>query len=117
MTVPINVTKMLSPIYKGDDWAFSCVFTSKTTGLPLNLVTDGWTSWASQWRPYAKSETFFQLTIDSSQANVGRIIVHIPSSITSQITSKGVFDIEAIQNGVVRTWVRGDIAFEMDVTR
>jgi len=117
MAFPINVTKNLNAIYNGDDWSFSCVFKNKETQLPINLVTDGWSSWKSQWRPYAKADEFFELTVDSSRANLGKIVVHIPASITSQIVSKGVFDIEAKQNGIVRTWLRGDIEFEMDVTR
>lgn len=117
MAFPVNVTKNVSPIYSGDSWVFSCLFTRDETGLPIDFVAEGWGSWKAQWRPYANALDFIELSVNESDATNGRISVSMSNEDTSSINTNGVFDLEAVQNGVTRTWIRGDVKFSKDVTR
>lgn len=117
MSFPINVSKTVNPIYSGDAWVFSCLFTKAETGLPIDLNDEGWTNWRAQWRPYAKSNTFINLDVNTTDAAIGRISLSMSQENTSEIDSNGVFDLEATQEGATRTWVRGDVLFKKDVTR
>jgi hypothetical protein len=116
MTFPVNVTKNVSPVYSGDSWVFSCLFT-REDGTPIDLITEGWTEWKSQWRPYAKSSEYINLDVNTTDAANGRISISMSREDTSSMTTDGVFDLEAVQAGATRTWVRGDVKFSKDVTR
>lgn len=117
MSFPINVTKSVNPIYSGDAWVFSCLFTRDADGLPIDLVDEGWTNWRAQWRPYAKSNVFIDLDVNETDAANGRISLSMSEENTADVESNGVFDLEATQAGATRTWVRGDVLFKKDVTR
>lgn len=117
MAFPINVTKSVNPIYSGDAWIFSCLFTRDEDGLPIDLVQEGWSGWKAQWRPYSKSSVYIDLIIDQTQASNGRITLTMLEEDTASIETNGVFDLEAVQSGLTRTWIRGDVPFKKDVTR
>lgn len=117
MSFPINVSKSVNPIYSGDAWLFTCVFTRPDALLPIDLPEEGWSNWRAQWRPYAKSSTYIDLIVDETQAANGRITLSMSQEDTASIDTNGVFDLEAVQEGLIRTWVRGDVLFKKDVTR
>jgi hypothetical protein len=104
-------------IYAGD--TFEQTYTFKTSaGVVINLVTQGYTSWKSQWRPSRDSASYLDLTVDATSANVGQIVITADADVTRAIDCPGVFDLQATDsNGVVRTFITGPVEWVEDVTR
>jgi hypothetical protein len=116
MTYPITVPEW--KIYQGDTFSVEYVFKNETTGLPINLVTQGWASWTCQWRPYRDSENYLNLTVSSTNAATGVIAISAEPDITSQMTVDGVWDLQAVStSGTVCTFLTSTAPTTEDVTR
>jgi hypothetical protein len=116
----IEVTPAIVPawqIYAGDTQTMTLTFKT-SAGVAINLVTQGYTQWASMWRPSRDSESYLELTVDSTAANVGQIIITADAEVTRAIDCPGVFDLQATDSfGVVRTFITGPVEWVEDVTR
>ena len=101
-------------IYGGDYRALEATVYAGEAHADLSRFTD----WRAQWRPYASSRVSVDLMVDAERASEGIIVVSIPgelSGVGGQLRS-GVFDVQASDEGVVRTFFRGTIVWEGDVT-
>ena len=112
MSFPTNVGTL--SVYAGD--TFSQTFTFKEDGSAIDLVDAGWSSWTAQYRKNANSTTAVSFTVDASAAATGQITISLSAAQTATLDS-GVFDLQATQGSVVRTWVTGGINWSKDVTR
>lgn len=113
MSFPITVPK--TPIYRGDSLVLSYVLKEGDPAAVIDLVAAGWTSWRAQWRPFVSSDSFVEMTVDTSLANVGRITISA-SAAQTQNMGGGVWDLQAERPGEVRTWLRSAVIFTKDVT-
>lgn len=102
-------------IYRGDSFSQTYVFKNSTTNQPKNLVQEGWTNWVAQWKPEVDADIIVNFTVDASNASTGQILVSLTPQQT-QVLRRGVWDLQANQNSVVRTWLVGKVEFEKDVT-
>lgn len=114
MTFPVTVPNI--KVYQGDTFTASYIFNDATTNLPLNLVTEGWTSWSAQWRPSSPSTESVTFVVDATYASTGRIIVTAPPTST-RLVKDGVWDLQATRGSEVKTWIRGRVEGIGDVTR
>lgn len=112
MTFPTTVP--ILEIYAGDTFEQSFVF--QTDGVARNLTLEGWGDWEAQIRPTIESETEVAFTVDSSQAAAGRIVLKLDSETTRALTG-AVYDLQATDGDVVKTFLRGSITIVQDVTR
>lgn len=96
-------------IYRGD--TFTTVFEfADGDGTPLDLPTTGW---RAHFMAFGKDEP----TIFDVSAVENRVTVSLPAAITEGLEHGGKWDLELTEGGNVRTYVRGDVAVELDVTR
>lgn len=112
--VPVSVPDWR--VYAGDTTARTITLTD-TDGAPVDLT--GWEEWRASWRPYPSSSTMVDLPVDASRVSEGVVVVSVPteaSAVGGGLRS-GVWDMQARRGEVVRTWVRGRIVWEEDVTR
>jgi hypothetical protein len=112
MSFPTNVGTL--NVYAGD--TFSQTFTFKEDDEAINLATAGWSNWVAQYRKTAHSTTSVSFTVNASAAANGQITISLSPSQTAALES-GVFDLQATQGQLVRTWVAGTIVLTKDVTR
>ena len=101
-------------IYGGDYRAIEATVYAGDAPADLSHFTD----WRAQWRPYSSSRQVIDLVVDAERASHGIIVVSVPgelSGVDGQLRS-GVFDVQASDEGVVRTFFRGSIVWEGDVT-
>lgn len=101
-------------IYGGDYRAIEATVYAGDAPADLSHFTD----WRAQWRTYSSSRASVDLTVDAERASEGIVVVAIPgelSGVDGQLRS-GVFDVQASDEGVVRTFFRGTIVWEGDVT-
>ena len=112
MAFPTNVGTL--SVYAGD--TFSQTFTFKEDDEAINLVTAGWTSWTAQYRRNPDSTTAVSFAVDTTDAATGEITISLTATQTGTLEA-GVFDLQATQGSVVRTWVRGGLNVTRDVTR
>lgn len=112
MSFPTNVGTL--SVYAGD--TFSQTFTFKEDDVAIDLVDAGWGSWTAQYRKNASSTTAVSFAVDTSSAASGQITITLSAAQTATLES-GVFDLQATQGSVVRTWVAGGLNVRKDVTR
>lgn len=112
MSFPTNVGTL--SVYAGD--TFSQTFTFKEDGEAIDLVDAGWSAWTSQYRKNANSTTAVSFTVDASAAASGQITISLSAAQTANLDS-GVFDLQATQGSLVRTWIAGGLSVTKDVTR
>lgn len=112
MSFPTNVGTL--SVYAGD--TFSQTFTFKEDDVAIDLVDAGWSSWTAQYRKNASSTTAVSFAVDASSAASGQITITLSAAQTASLES-GVFDLQATQGSVVRTWVAGGLNVRKDVTR
>jgi hypothetical protein len=101
-------------VYKGD--TFSASFTLKSNDSPLNLVSLGWGSWTAQWREHPTSDNPVAFAVDSALASTGRITITMTATNTAAIKN-GYWDLQAVNGNNVKTWIRGEVLVQQDVTR
>jgi hypothetical protein len=117
-----NAVKMLDEpvkvpiirIYSGDTTDFRGYRFKDGTGAVINLAQ--WT-FTAVWRRTPQTPAFLVLTVDDSEAAVGLVRVSASATITAQIKARGVWDLQATFNGVVKTLVYGSTENISDVTR
>ena len=112
MAFPTNVGTL--SVYAGD--TFSQTFTFKEDDEAIDLVEAGWSAWTAQYRKNANSTTAVSFTVDASVAVNGQITISLSAAQTANLDS-GVFDLQATQGSLVRTWLTGGISWFKDVTR
>ncbi len=101
-------------VYKGD--TFSASFTISSNDSPLNFVSLGWGSWTAQWREHPTSDNPVAFAVDAALASTGRITVTMTATNTALIKT-GYWDLQALKSSEVKTWIRGEVLVEQDVTR
>lgn len=101
-------------VYKGD--TFSASFTIKSDSSPLNFVSLGWGSWTAQWREQPSSDNPVAFTVDSTLASTGVIKITMTATNTATIKD-GYWDLQAVKGSEVKTWLRGEVLVQQDVTR
>jgi hypothetical protein len=112
MSFPTNVGTL--SVYAGD--TFSQTFTFKEDGSAIDLVDAGWSAWTAQYRKNASSTTAVSFAVDTSAAASGQITISLSATQTANLES-GVFDLQATQGSLVRTWIAGGLSVTKDVTR
>lgn len=113
--MPVTVDTV--EVYAGDtvDWP---TYTLKTSdGTIRNLVAEGWTNWAAQWRPTPDATSDVVLDLDESRLSEGIIRITASAVDTRAMQANGVWDIQAERNGEVKTFLRGKTKWVQDVTR
>lgn len=102
-------------MYAGNDQSIRLDFTDDSDD-PLDL--SGVTEWKAQVRRTAGGAAYTECDVDNSQAAAGTIFVRIPRDRHLVIASgDGVWDLQGIEDGALRTFVRGPVAVTRDVTR
>lgn len=101
-------------VYKGD--TFSASFTIKSDSSALNFVSLGWGSWIAQWRETPGSKTAVSFTVDSTLASTGTIKITMSAANTATLKN-GYWDLQAVKGNEVKTWLRGEVLVQQDVTR
>jgi len=112
MAFPTNVGTL--DVYAGD--TFSQTFTFKEDDVAIDLPDEGWGSWTAQYRRNPDSTTAISFAVDTTDAATGQITISLTATQTGTL-EPGVFDLQATQGFVVRTWVRGGLNVTKDVTR
>ena len=102
-------------IYAGDDWSRPFTFTQN--GVAVDLVTDGWSTWAAQWRRAAGSAASITITVDDSNASGGVLTLSLTGAQTEQMGGNGVWDLQGVQSGKTETVLMGVTTWTQDVTR
>ena len=110
---PIRIPPL--SIYRGD--TFSQAFVLSTDGVVRNLATEGWTDWAAVWRTSIDSTEQVQLVVNTTEITVGRVVISATAESTAAMSQSGVWDLQAVADGVVRTWLVGRTLFTKGVTR
>jgi len=101
--------------YAGD--TFSQTFRFTNDGSAIDLDTAGWTNWAAQYRASAFATTGLDFAVDASDASNGNITMVLSATQTEDLVGSGVFDLQAENGEVVRTWLKGSISWTKGVTR
>ena len=110
-SVPIAVE-----IYAGDDVTFPGFVIKDSLGSPIDLSS--YTGWAAEWRKRATDTTPLSLTVDATQANVGRLQLSADSETTRAMGASGVWDVQATSaTGDTQTFLYGTTRWREDVTR
>lgn len=102
-------------LYRGDSFSQTYVFKNNINNTPKNLVQEGWSNWKAQWRPEVDSETVVDFLVNTTNASNGEILISLTAAQTA-IMRKGIWDLQATQNLIIRTWLSGKVEFEKDVT-
>ena len=99
--------------YRGDTLTLEFAFEDED-GVALALPTTGWTA---QIRTLPDSAVALEdFTVTSSAAGTGVVVASLTGAQTADL-SGGVWDLQQTSGGVVRTYLRGSVTFEGDVTR
>ena len=81
-------------------------------GVAAALPPDGW---HCHWRYMPSSDEHIVVTVDTSQAAQGQLILRLAADQTATMRRDGVFDVLHVPTR--RTWVRGATALMGSVTR
>ena len=101
-------------VYAGDSLSFpGLVF--RRDGVGRDLEDEGWTNWRAVWKKPRNSDRV-ELTVDASEADVGRILIFASEEVTREMGTSGLWDLQAELNGQVRTFIRGTTSYREDVT-
>jgi hypothetical protein len=111
--LPTNVGTLA--VYAGD--TFTQTFIFKDGANVYDFVDAGWSDWVAQYRVTRDSDAAIDFAVDDSEADEGKITISLTATQTDELNRAGVFDLQASENGVVRTWLQGQIAWTRDVTR
>mgnify|MGYP001061662339 CR=1 FL=1 len=110
---PANVAPISA--YAGD--ALTQTFRLTRDGAAIDLDAANWTDWRAQYRTSVFSPEALDFTVDATLASEGKITVELPASQTEELQGSGVYDLQASQGEVVRTWLKGTIEWTKGVTR
>ena len=112
-----NPPVMLNPwnVYAGDYCALEIFL--KTGDSPTDI--SGYTNFRSQWRKSWSDTVSVDLEV-SLERDASSVVIAIPgelSAVDGGVVRSGVWDLQAENDGVVRTFVRGKVFWRGDVTR
>jgi hypothetical protein len=113
--MPVTVDTV--EVYAGDTITWPTYTLKTSNGVARDLVAEGWTDWAVQWRATPESPSEVTLDFDGSRLAEGILLVSASPLNTRNMQSAGVWDIQAERNGEVRTFLRGKTKWVQDVTR
>lgn len=134
MADPIVLTDRI-PVYRGDTWrpapwqrgtitdpveaaavaAGTLEAVDATSFEPYDYSE--WEEWSAQWRPSEDSSTVIELTVDSSEAAIGKFGVSATAEQTVQMGVPGVFDVQVRSGAEVKTLLKAKTRYAGDVTR
>lgn len=109
MSCPVSVPSVCA--YAGDTLVFP-TYSFETAGIPTDL--SAWDSWAAQWRPNSDSDEAMVLTVVKTASSFA---ITATAEQTRAMGESGVWDLQATDGSVVKTFIRGETVYQMDVTR
>ena len=96
-------------IYRGDTFVTVFEF-ADGDGTPLVLPESG-------WRAHMVMSGASEPVVLDVAAEGNRVTVSLPATVTATLDSVGRWDLELTDGDIVRTYVRGSVTVERDVTR
>lgn len=111
MSYPVTVPDWA--IYGGDTFSQTYQIKDSTTGNPINL--SAWGSWVATWRPYQGADVV-TLTVTTSNLSTGFFTITASDTQTRFMDGPGMWDVQATNSSVVRTWLRGKTDFTAEVS-
>ena len=109
MSFPVTVPSVNA--YAGDTLVFP-TYSFETDGEPTDL--SAWDSWAAQWRPEDDSAEYITLTVVKTNSTFA---ITATAEQARAMGKSGVWDLQATDGAVIRTFIRGQVIYQMDVTR
>lgn len=94
-----------------------------TDGIPLDITEGGspadltGRTYAAQLRRSPTSSTAVEITVDTTDAATGRLVLRLDTAITETLSGDYQWDLEQTIGGTVRTILAGKWTFSPDVTR
>lgn len=96
---------------RGDSFSVSIRFSTDGTVDDMSAYV-----WSAQIRKSEDAEEFVAFDIDDASADQGIIALHLEAEPMADVRS-GVWDLQGVLDGNVRTFVRGKFTVLKDVTR
>lgn len=107
MEYPVKVPDW--KLYRGDYSELRFEFEGEDS-VPIPL--DDWNNWSAAWLPSRGELRQLEVTAEGNAVTVA-----FPSEVTQGVeTINGSWDVQAENNGRVRTWLRGQTKLTKDVT-
>ena len=100
-------------IYAGDDARLRLEFFD-AANAPINLAAV--TTWKAAAQGVCSSAAPVSLTVDTTNAATGVIEVVLPAHL-SRLPDRSRWDLQGVEGGLTKTFARGLITVEPDVTR
>lgn len=102
-------------LYAGDGISFEIDFEDENeVAIDVSSYT-----WTAQIRKTRGSDTSYSIDINTDNAATGIIILHIPSTVTSQLPDHSQWDLQSVSIGETEptTVLQGRVTCTKDVTR
>jgi hypothetical protein len=100
-------------VYRGDDYTWTTTFTNTTTGLPI--VITGWTITGSI-RSALGGKVIATFGVLITDGPGGVVELSLTAAQTRVLPNNAIFDIQAVDAGMARTYLAGPITATGDVT-
>jgi hypothetical protein len=104
-------------VYAGDTNLWPVYVIKDLDNNPRNLVAEGWTDWQAQWRVDDTDTNALPLVVDVSRTDEGMLMIYATPEVSRAMGSNGIWDIQAVNDEQVKTWLRGKTKWVEDVTR
>lgn len=94
-----------------------------TDGIPLDIQEGGIAAdltgriYAAQLRRSQNSATAIDITVDTTDADTGRLVLRLEPAVTEDLSGDYLWDLEQTIGGTIRTILAGKWTFAPDVTR
>lgn len=94
-----------------------------TDGIPLDITEGGVAAdltgrtYAAQLRRSQSSSTAIDITVDTTDAATGRLVLRLEPAVTETLSGDYQWDLQQTIGGTVRTILAGKWTFAPDVTR
>lgn len=92
-------------LWRGDTWKFPMRFVR--SGVPVPMVTEGWSDWKAQFRRTPLDAAPVDITIDETKLESGLIMLTLTSAQTRALQYNGFWDLQSANNSLEiesRTW-------------
>lgn len=100
-------------VYRGDSETRIFTFTDEA-GDPIDYSASTWTA---QIRRHEKAETAVDLTVDTTDAATGVIVVELSAEDSAALPGRGVWDLQRTTGDDVETVLAGPVCVAGEVTR
>lgn len=110
MSYPVTVPNW--DVYGGDTFSQTYQITDSVSGAPINL--SAWNTWLATWKPTLGNP--ITLTVSTSNLSTGFFTVIASSAQTRTMDGPGIWDVQAVNSGVTRTWLTGKTNFTHEVS-